>query len=411
MPHLKLTETTVAKIIPGSGDHHDKDLTGFHIRAGKRDLKYRVRVPIGKKVKVSTIGAVGDLSVDEARTKARIMMGQMLAEAPASTKLVKGEALTFGDALRAYLVRCAQQNRSEVTISGYTKLAERHLSDWYDVPLADLGHDRPRVEERFLSVGASSGPSSANAVFRVFRTVYNYAMKRYPTLPVNPSIVIEWHKDKPVKASYSPEELSDVVSRLMVEDRLQTRAHVHLLAFLTGCRGGALKGAKWEDYDRAGRRLRLPNHKGKPFTIRLSDALISFLDMRRQIVPKRNDFIFPAHTASGHVEDVRMKVPQSAKLAAYRKAQGIKEAQIGTHIWRDTYISVARAAGVSRDDTKRLCDHSVESDAHSGYQDDDAAHGYLAEQQERMSAYLLAQAGLGADYRFTLELVQAAELI
>lgn len=412
MPKLKLTKASVAKIAPGSGDWFDTDLTGFHVRAGAKWSTYRVRVSIGKKVLVATIGRADQMGIDEARKAAQIKIGELLKSQPQSTKQVKGDALTFGTALEMYLTRCEQQNRSPVTIKGYRSHAEKHLSDWLDVPLIELGNDRPRVEQRFFKVTDTSGPSMANAVMRVFRAVYTYAMRRYPNLPVAPTIVIEWHKDKPVKAAYSPDELPDVAKSLLeIDGRRQTRAHVHLLAFLTGCRGGALKSATWGNYDREGRTLYLPNHKGKPHTVRLSDALVSFLDMRRELVPANAQFVFPAFTKEGHVEDVRMPLPQSKRMAEYRASRDIKSKEVGTHVFRDTYISLSRAAGVSRDDCKRLVDHSIQQDAHAGYESDDAAHDYLVAQQEKMSAYLLEQAGLGADYRFAQDDMLAHQMI
>ena len=412
MPKLKLTKSNVAKIEPGSGDWFDIELTGFHVRAGTRQSTYRVRVSIGKKVLVATIGRADLIGIDEARNAAQIKIGELLKSQPQSTKQMKGEGLTFGAALEMYLARCEQQERSPVTIKGYRSHAGKHLSDWQDVPLIELGRDRPRVEQRFFKITQSSGPSMANAVMRVFRAVYTYAMRRYPSLPVAPTIVIEWHKDKPVKAAYSPDELPNVAQSLLeIDGRSQTRAHVHLLAFLTGCRGGALKSATWDNYDREGSTLYLPNHKGKPHTVRLSGALVSFLDMRKELVPAKAKFIFPAFTKEGHVEDVRMPLPQSKRMAEYRASRDIKSKEVGTHVFRDTYISMARAAGVSRDDTKRLVDHSIQQDAHAGYESDDAAHEYLVAQQEKMSAYLLSQAGLGADYRFARQEVLAHQMI
>lgn len=411
MPHLKLTETAVAKITPDGLDYHDTDLTGFHVRAGKRGLVYRVRVTVGRKVKVCTLGSIDGMNVDQARRKARVEIGRLLAEAPTTPKQTKGAELTFEAALNAYLVRCEQQERSQVTIKGYRVVAERHLSDWFSTPLIELGQDRPKVEDRFHLITRRNGGPSANSAMRVFRAVYNHAMKRHPILPVNPSIVIEWNREAPKKAAYSPDELPTVINELLSHDNA-TRAHLHLLCWLTGCRSGALKSATWADYDSEAQTLYLPSHKGRAFTVRLSSALVSLLDTRNQIVGQKSSFIFPARTKSGHVEDARIAVQQSTKLAEYRKTKAQKESdKIGTHIWRDTYISLARAAGVSRDDTKRLVDHSIQQDAHAGYESDDAAHAYLVTQQEKMSEYLLEHANLGPNYLFTREELDAFQLV
>lgn len=411
MPHLKLTESTVSKILPDGQDHHDTELTGFHVRAGKRGLVYRVRVTVGKKVKVCTLGSVDGLTVEQARRKARVEIGRLLAEAPTTAKQAKGVELTFEAALNAYLVRCEQQGRTQVTIKGYRTVAQRHLSDWFPTPLVEFGHDRPRVEDQFHLITRRNGGPSANAAMRVFRAVYNHAMKRHPILPVNPCIVIEWNREAPKKAAYAPDELPKVINDLLTHDNT-TRAHLHLLCWLTGCRSGALKSATWADYYADAQTLFLPNHKGRAFTVRLSPTIISLLNARQEIVGQKSNFIFPARTKSGHVEDARITVQQSTKLAEYRQKQDQKEsAKIGTHIWRDTYISLARAAGVSRDDTKRLVDHSIQNDAHAGYESDDAAHDYLASQQALMSTYLLESAKLGAGFEFSREELDAHQMI
>lgn len=146
--------------------------------------------------------------------------------------------------------------------------------------------------------------------------------------------------------------------------------------------------------------------------MRLSLAISSLLETRAEIVGRKSDFIFPARTKSGHIEDTRITASQSTNLAKYRESNSHKEAdKIGTHIWRDTYISLAPAAGVARDDTKRLVDHSVATDAHSAYESDSAARAYLVSRQTLISNYLLESAKLGADFRFTRDMMDSYQMI
>lgn len=410
MPAVVLTQKEVDRLKPGDREIYDDEVRGLTIRPGERSVVWRVRVPVSKRngkwsYKSEKIGTRDTLSLKEARDRAKSAMERLKrlhADAEILDEQVKKSGLTLEMALADYLRECRRRNRSDRTIDGYDRVINRYLADWLETPIAEIGRDRRAFKRRFEEVTDNNGKYAANGMVRSFSALYKYAAKLDDHLPTCPSIAVTLHPNKPRKIAYRPDELPAAIEAVCRLNRF--RACLHLGLFLSGCRQTAFKTAKIKNFHPSKKLLLLENHKGKDFSLPLSDALLSVIsasvEMAKESFPD-GEYIFPAHTLTGHIEEVAVSIPPPEALVEYREKRGIKSTKVKSHLWRHTFISLATAAGLSGADARRLSDHKVANDAHEQYNSRHAMWDYLCERQQQMSQYLLKCANLPEDHEFT----------
>lgn len=408
-----LTAQSVAAIRPGE-TLWDGQVTGLGIRAGAKRAVWHVKVPVAKDGrnwthKCETLGDVSAFTLESARVRAKIVMGRILEKYgnPDRERIEREtNTLTLETAWKAYVQRCRIKGRSARTIEEYEFMLARHFGDWKAKPMAELGSDRGRTDfkKRFNTITRQKGPAAGNGAVRAFSAVWNYTRKESTSLPECPSKVLDGlNKLEPRKVAYTPEEVPAAVDAIWKLDNI--RAGLHFALFLTGVRGGGLRTALRRDYDRKARTLLIRNHKGKPFLLPLSNALVSLFDCMvafgEESFPN-NEYLFPAHSAEGYVVDPRADLPPPAALVALREKLGKNpDADVKTHLWRNTYITLTEeVVGIPEADCRRLVDHSTgKRDPHTGYKT--TLLPRLLARQEEASRGLLKIAGLGDEYIFT----------
>ena len=177
--------------------------TGLKIYKAQRDL------PNGRTRRV-TIGAVGQISLEEAREKAGdIIHGMRKGIDPKAARLGHG-----ANTLKAYVELYVERHPlSEGSKLGYSAMMRTHLKDWLDLSLPTItGH---MVEDRYHALVKNKGAATANLCMRIFRAVYNYAADRDRTMPPNPALMLkrQWKKLQRRKRSVGAERIGRVLHR------------------------------------------------------------------------------------------------------------------------------------------------------------------------------------------------------
>lgn len=160
------------------------------------------------------------------------------------------------------------------------------------------------------------------------------------------------------------------------------RREFHLFTLLSGCRPGALERARVEHVDFRRRALHVPKPKGgedKAFDIPLSRpmvrCLVRAIRAGRVVYPdEAREWIFPATSATGHLTEHKENRDALSKW--------------GNDL-RQSYRTLAQAAGLSELDTHLLMNHSLPG-VNAGYITKGKLLAHLREQQERHSAFILA---------------------
>jgi len=383
MPTLKLTKRAIEKLPSPdpSGKqtlYWDEDLKGFGVLvSGTTAAKAYVvqhKLPSGQTRRV-TVGPVNVLDLDGddgAKARAKRVIGEFYGgkDPKAARREAARRTKTLRAALDDYLA--ARKDLAETSRVGYRGSIERFLPAWLDLPLRDITgdmvEDRHRAIKRETDRGAGqagtikiTGEASANATFRAFRAIWNFAAERDPDLPANPvrRLRRQWYAVARRERLVRSDELPSFYAAV---DGLPSRTHRDylLLLLFTGLRRGEAGALRWDEIDSAERVIRLAAKRtksGRKLDLPMSSFVRDLLAARRAI-GRDGSFVFPADSKSGHLEEPKFPLTQVAV------ASGIV---VSAHDLRRTYITVAEAADISPLALKALVNHAIGGDVTAGY--------------------------------------------
>ncbi|MCU0662182.1 MAG: site-specific integrase [Myxococcota bacterium] len=284
----KLTKTVIDKLTaadPNGERHYDSNTKGFGITVyptGRKAffLEYRHNGQL-RRMKIEEYGAI---TVDEARSRANVLRGQIACKVdPLQTRREERAAETFDEWVEIYL-KDVEARKSKSGIYADKDYLGRARLVWGNRKLKDITVDDV---ERFFVAQQERGKVAANRALASVRTclqkawrrnliVENVAMKVKP-LPENPP------RDRTLDA----EEMNRFVAavealpkKYRLDENGAERPHLeHVRAgfvfmLATGCRRSEILKAKWEDLfidDMDNATWRLPKPKGgrpeiKPLT-------------------------------------------------------------------------------------------------------------------------------------------------
>ena len=285
--------------------------------------------------------------------------------------------------LEAHLVR---KGRSETTIDGYRGHVERIFVEWLDIPLRELAADPARVARKHDDVTRENGPYMANGSMRTLRAIYNHARKTNRSLPPdNPADAIDWNEEKRRDTGMGIGDLKGWFFELAGLDN-PVRREFHLFTLLSGSRPAALQEIRPDRIDFRRRTLHISKPKGgkkRAFDIPLSRqmvlCLIRAIRFGREMHPAQaREWIFPADSASGHLAETKEDRDELSKW--------------GNDL-RQTFRTVATAAGVSEIDAKLLMNHAMPG-VNAGYiTRHKLLHDHLRRQQQVISSAVFTVLG------------------
>ena len=372
---ILLTDKMIAQLpTPKDGWYlaRDTELKGFFVVVGKRKRTFTVQGDLrqngrrASSIRVS-IGDTSDVSTRSARAIAKEYLAQISqgkhpkaakedplpdrSESTANDVAVAGVTLrqAWQRYLEAHLVR---KGRSEKTISGYRDHVERVLVDWLETPLHELGRDPARVAKKHDEITRENGPYMANGTMRTLRAIYNHARKTNRSLPRdNPAEAVDWNDEKRRDTGMGASDLPEWFEDLAALDN-PIRREFHLFALLSGSRPTALQEVKPGQIDFRRRTLHISKPKGgkrRAFDIPLSRemmlCLIRAIRFGRQIYASQAlEWVFPADSESGHITETKEDRDTLSKW--------------GNDL-RQTFRTIATAAGVSEFDAKLLMNHAI----------------------------------------------------
>jgi site-specific recombinase XerD len=384
----------------------DTELRGFFVVVGKRKKTFTVQGDLRKGGKRAAtirvaIGDASEISTRSARATAKEYLAQISrGQHPKGKKpdsrdrestTFEGEAPSGQITLRqawaryrdAHLVR---RGRSERTIGGYRDHVERILAEWLDFPLQQLGSDPAKVAMKHDDITRENGCYIANGSMRTLRAIYRHARKMHRSLPAdNPVDAVDWNRENRRNTGMGIEDLEGWFTELAALEN-PIRREFHLFTLLSGCRPAALQEIKPGDVNFRQRRLHIENPKGGPeraFDIPLSRemvlCLVRAIRQGRQMYPSQaGEWIFPAHSASGHL--------------AEHKEDRTTLSKWGNDL-RQSFRTIATEAGVSEFDAKLLMNHAIPG-VNAGYVTrNKLVRDHLRRQQQAISSTVFEPLG------------------
>jgi integrase len=419
-----LTDKAVARLPYAKEKQYkvrDTEVAGFFVLIGKRRKSFMAqgefwRDGVREFAAQVKLGEFGDLSTREARSRAKEALGSIAhGQRPGESPRAITGSVTLRQAWERYRdAHMKRKGRNAGTIENYRDHMERLFVDWLDKPLARLGRQPNLVRERHDKITEENGPYIANGSMRSLRAVYNHAQKGNPDLPsVNPVTAIDWNKERRRNTGMGTNDVGGWLKELHALPN-PLRREFHLLTLLSGSRPTALKSVRIQHIDFRRRLVHIPRPKGgeeKAFDIPLSRAMIRCviraIRLGRILYPEQGkSWLFPGESETGHLVEHKEERDVLSKW--------------GNDL-RQSYRTLAQAAGVSELDVHLLMNHSLPG-VNAGYiTRDKLLRDHLRKQQERISAIVIERArdtdgglcmsGLVSakvDTAFTEELRQAA---
>src|SRR5262252_7272058 len=209
-----ITKRLVDSLKPAGEDYFvwDDTLSGFGLRvqptgAKSYVVKYRAGSGRGAPTRRITLGRVGNLTPDEARTLARRTLGAVAhGNDPAALKAAERRASTLRELAEIFLAEHVEAKRKRTTAAHYRSLLE-------NVVLPELGSRKAEQitpsDLAKLHAKMRDRPYQANRMLEVVGSLYSFAGKR-KLLPLgfNPARGIDQYVEKGRERYPSGDELS-----------------------------------------------------------------------------------------------------------------------------------------------------------------------------------------------------------
>lgn len=266
MPKLSLTLREIKRIVPpesGRVDYFDTELKGFLLRVsagyldkagetqkGSRVFYVQVDVldPVkGKYVtRKAKVGAFGELTPDEARGKARLLLQQLRAGQP----VVPSNVPTLAKMLEVHL---ADKNFKPRTEHSYRSEIPAKFGSWMELPLTEISKiPADVIIDRFKQIEKAHGKMSVKNNFGKLQAMLNYAKVKYPAaMPVNPCSVIGsaglWPKTASRDDCLKGNDFK--VFRLGIKAFNEITQDCYLFCLYHGLRNREAAGLRWEHVD------------------------------------------------------------------------------------------------------------------------------------------------------------------
>jgi integrase len=377
LANVKLTKRKVAgmRAPDPSGNQvlvWDEETRGFGVLvSGKTNAKSYVvqhRLSDGRSRRV-TIGPCNSIDLDEARERAKAVISVIYGGGDPKRARRATPAGTLRKTLEDYLA--ARRSLSDKSRREYRAQIERHLEDWLDKPLREITAEmveakhaeiKGTVERRAKGRALVNGGATANAVFRAFRALWNFASDRDPALGRNPvpRLKGQWYPVARRVRLVRSDQLPAFYAAVRDLPNPIHRDYLLLLLF-TGLRRGEAAALSWDEVDFAVRTIRVPATRtkaGRKLDLPMSDLVHDLLVARRSVGRDASGFVFPANSESGHIEEPKFP------LGLVAEATGI---HVSAHDLRRTFITIAESADISPLALKALVNHAVGGDVTSGY--------------------------------------------
>ncbi|HHI9467965.1 TPA: tyrosine-type recombinase/integrase [Legionella anisa] len=373
---VRLTKTVIDKIEPTLGKeqsfYRDDQLKGFALRVTAKGVKsFVVETRINGHVKRITLGKYGNITTEEARKQAKSLLGSIAQGnnpiAEKKTQIIK--AMTLQQVFNAYLI--VRKDLKQGTIKDYKHALHQVVPDWLDKPLISI--NREMIAKRHMEHGASNSKARANDAMRVLRAVFNFAVHEYqtddgqPIVSVNPVKYLShtrgWFRVDRKQTFIKPHQLAAWNTGLnkLVESgdysQMIMWRDYFLLILFTGMRKTETASIRWNDVDFESKTFTLQDTKNRDsHTLPMSDFIYDLFARRNQF--KSSDFVFPAKSKAGHIQEPKKVVLKVAELSGV---------PFTLHDLRRTFATTAEGLDLPAYALKRLLNHKMNNDVTAGY--------------------------------------------
>ncbi|SDG57619.1 tyrosine-type recombinase/integrase [Thalassobaculum litoreum] len=348
----RLTKRTVDALAPRETDYivFDGDVSGFGVRvlpSGKKSYMIQYRAS-GRQRRV-TIGKHGAITVDQARTQARELFGEIArGEDPAEAIAVYRRAPDISALCDRFIDEYVMVRCKPTTIREYQRAVDLFIKPAFgsrkicDISRSDVAELHHKNRHR---------PYQANRTLGVISKMFNLA-ELWGLRPdgSNPTRHVPKYRERGRERYLSKLELAHLFATLDTLEAAGEESPAACNAFrllaTTGCRLTEIQTLKWSYVQPP--HIFIPDSKTGPRRIPLTAEVSKILDGIERV--PGNPYVIVGAAEGAHLTDLQKP------WRRIRKKAGFDDARI--HDLRHTYASHAMMAGVSRDELAKLLGHN-----------------------------------------------------
>jgi len=291
----------------------DSALSGFGLRlypSGRKAfiLKYRS----SGRQRMMNIGAYGEMTLDEARKRARAFLVDIEKGGdPSEDRKNEGKVPRLRVFAAEYLERHAKKYKKSWD-EDERRIEKRLVPKWGNRRLDSINRDD--VDHLHREIGEKY-PYESNRILALIAKMYQCAIAwgRLPKHFDNPAKGIEPYDEKTRDRWVTPEEMPRLVKAVESENNLYLRSAIWMY-LLTGARKSELLGLKWEWISFEQREIRLPDTKaGRVHYIPLSEPAIAILNELPRL--EGNEFVFCGRKPGKPIHNIDKPWRRIRKLA------------------------------------------------------------------------------------------------
>lgn len=381
---VRLTKTIVDSSAPKAKRHMvwDNDLAGFAVRiepSGTKSFVVRYRADGGGRSapqRFVTIGRFGNLTVEEARKKAKKVLGQIaVGEDPAAERNSKRLEMKIADLVDlyeeegCYIQRGIRQGEPmkpltkqytigrlrhhAVRLIGHKRITELTTGD-IERFFRDVETGKSRKDEKVghrKRIVVRGGPGAARKVFRDLSAMYSFAIRRglVDANPCDKAVVKKTDGRRTRFLSLAEVRKLGEACDALEEEGLNAKAlNITRLWILTGCRRQEIVELKWDEVDFERGLMRLADTKTGQSVRPLSGATAAML--RSIARTDGSDYVFPADIGEGYFQGTKKLWPKIVAKA------GLKD--VTPHTLRHTMGAIATSSGEALAMTGAILGHA-----------------------------------------------------
>lgn len=354
----KLTKRIVDAAHPKSKHYMiwDDSLTGFGLRvapSGRKTFLVKYRAGRGENAiqRKLSIGVYGRVTVDEARSEAKRILGEVATgKDPAGdrAKAANG-AISFDRFCDTYLEQHADAKKKASSAAEDRRLIDTKLRKRFRrQPVGEI----TRAEVARFHAALKGTPYTANRCLALLSKMFALAEDwGFRDRGTNPCHSVSKYREEKRERYLSPDELKRLHAAIDVVGQggaSRTGAEVLRLLILTGARKGEILSLRWDEFDPERLTIMKRDSKTGRKPIPISEAAADIIARQEQAAD--SPYVFPASRGSGHFQGltkVWLDVRNRAKLNDVR-----------IHDLRHTFASYAVAGGASLPVLGRILGHT-----------------------------------------------------
>lgn len=370
--------------------YYDEQVNGLLVRVTNKGTKsFMVFRRINGKPKKVTLGTYPEMTIEQARRKARDVLSQISEGINPNNQrsdVLNKSSITLQKVFDDYSQ--SKHNVKESTMKNYNSLMNNYLGDWKNKPISEITRDM--VEQRHRDIGYGIGrfnksPTRANTTFRLVRALFNYAIGQYetqsgePLFLHNPVVRISsqklWFKEKirqGVVMKYDLKKWYEGVMKLPVKkDNVHTHTSAEVVrdflifAMFSGLRRNEVLEMKWSDIDFQNHSFTLEDTKNNeshslPLNFKLDEVLERRMRDRDNpnINPYDNPYVFQGSTPNGYLHPPKRQMARARELVGFH---------FTNHDLRRTFETMAYRLNFNKYTLDKLINHKNSTDITGRY--------------------------------------------